>query len=153
MKKFKFQLETLLKVTRSKKEEAEIKFAEESRKLEEMRAQLSVYLLEMQQGQRDYEERASEGAKITVYTIMIYNDFINWKRMQIENQQKLILEQTAYRQKCLEELMKLMNKLKSIEQLREKRFRQYLSEAMAEEQNQLDEIGLQLTMRRMQAGG
>ena len=34
MKRFRFKLETLLKVTRSKKEEAEVRFAEASRKLE-----------------------------------------------------------------------------------------------------------------------
>jgi len=34
MKRFRFKLETLLKVTRSKKEEAEVQFAEASRRLE-----------------------------------------------------------------------------------------------------------------------
>ena len=34
MKRFRFKLETLLKVTRSKKDEAEVRFAEASRKLE-----------------------------------------------------------------------------------------------------------------------
>ena len=38
MKKFRFQLETLLKVTRMKKEKAEVAFAEAVRKLEEARA-------------------------------------------------------------------------------------------------------------------
>lgn len=152
MKKFKFQLETLLKVTKSKKEEAEIKFAEASRKVEELRAQLQVFLAEMQAGQREYEALTAEGAKVTIGTLMIYNDFINWKRQQIERQQQLILEARAFRQKCLDELLKLMNKLKSIEQLKEKRFRQYQAEALAEEQKMLDEIGLQLTMRNAKPG-
>ena len=34
MKKFKFQLDTLLKVTRMKRDEAEVKFAEAARLLE-----------------------------------------------------------------------------------------------------------------------
>ena len=38
MKKFRFQLETLLKVTRMKKEEAEVAFAKAVRALEEERA-------------------------------------------------------------------------------------------------------------------
>gem|GEM_PF-4755103 len=38
MKKFRFQLETLLKVTRMKKEEAEVAFAEAVRRLDEARA-------------------------------------------------------------------------------------------------------------------
>ena len=38
MKKFTFQLETLLKVTRMKKEEAEVAFAKAVRQLEDARA-------------------------------------------------------------------------------------------------------------------
>lgn len=153
MKKFKFQLETLLKVTRRKKEEAEIKFAEASRILEERREQLQIYLQEMQQGQRDYEALAKEGTRITVGTLMTYNSFLTWKREQIEMQQGLILEARTVKQKRLDELLGLMNKLKSIEQLKEKRFRQYQEEMLKEEQNILDEIGLQLTMRKIKEEG
>ena len=46
-----------------------------------------------------------------------------------------------------------MNKLKSIEQLKEKRFQQYQKEALDEEQKMLDEIGLQLTMRGKKVEG
>ena len=153
MKKFKFQLETLLKVTRRKKDEAEIKFAEASRVLEERRAQLQIYLQEMQQGQRDYEALAKEGARITVGTLMTYNSFLTWKREQIEMQQGLILEARKEKQIKLDELLKLMNKLKSIEQLKEKRWQQYQEEMLKEEQKMLDEIGLQLTMRRANGEG
>ena len=44
-------------------------------------------------------------------------------------------------------LLQLMNKLKSIEQLKAKRLQQYKDEALLEEQKLLDEIGLQLYMR------
>ena len=43
-----------------------------------------------------------------------------------------------------------MNKLKSIEQLREKRLQQYKDAVLFEEQKMLDEIGLQLYMRNSQ---
>ena len=54
MKKFKFQLETLLTVTRMNKEQAEVKLAEDTKDLEEKRAYLSQLLEEMAQGHRDY---------------------------------------------------------------------------------------------------
>ena len=101
MKKFKFQLETLLKVTRMKKEDAEVKFAEVSRRLEEQRARLTQLLEEMQRGQREYEELSGEGKTLTVGRIMTYNSFFNWKRMQIEEQQKLILKTREEKQKAL----------------------------------------------------
>ena len=47
----------------------------------------------------------------------------------------------------LKELQEVMSYLKSIEQLKEKRWQEYQAEAMHEEQKMLDEIGLQLAMR------
>ena len=55
MKKFKFQLETLLRVTRRKKDDAEREFAAASRRLEEAREGLQTLLAEMQKGQQDYD--------------------------------------------------------------------------------------------------
>ena len=147
MKKFKFQLETLLKVTRMKKEDAEVKFAEVSRRLEEQRARLTQLLEEMQRGQREYEELSGEGKTLTIGRIMTYNSFFNWKRMQIEEQQKLILKSREEKQKALKELMDVMSYLKSIEQLKEKRLQEYKDLMLFEEQKMLDEIGLQLYMR------
>ena len=149
MKKFRFQLDTLLKVTRMKKDEAEVKFAEVSRLLEQQRQQLAVLLEEMQQGQRDYEN-LTQAKHLTVGTLMTYNSFFGWKREQIEMQQEAILQSRSNRQKCLQELLKLMNKLKSIEQLREKRLQQYKDAVLFEEQKMLDEIGLQRYMRNSQ---
>ena len=148
MKKFKFQVETLLKVTRMKKEDAEVAFAEASRKVEEAREALDGLLKEMQQGQQEYEALSTEGTKVTVGRLMTFNSFFAWKREQIEMQQGILLQMRNERQKKLKELMDVMSYLKSIEQLKEKRLQEYREEAMQEEQKMLDEIGLQLTMRR-----
>ena len=148
MKKFKFQLETLLTVTRMNKEQAEVKLAEATKDLEEKRAYLSHLLEEMAQGHRDYERLTTEGT-ITVGTLMTYNSFFNWKRNQIENQQQLIMQAQDTRQKRMRELVAIMNKLKSIEQLKEKRLREYMAELLYEEQKMLDEIGGQLYFRQM----
>ena len=148
MKKFKFQLETLLKVTKRKKDDAEQKFAESSRKLEECRAKLQVLMRELAEGQAEFADKTAEGKTITVNVIMMYNRFFNWKRYQIEQQQDLILRATQDKQQKLKILMQLMTYLKSIEQLKEKRLREYNAEVLFEEQKMLDEIGLQLTMRQ-----
>ena len=147
MKRFRFQLETLLKVTRMKKEEAEVRFAETTRKLEAERQKLTQLLNEMQQAQQDYEEISREGRKITIGRLMAFNSFFAWKREQIEQQQQVILEVKKERQQRLRELMEVMSYLKSIEQLKEKRWQEYQAEALFEEQKTLDEIGLQLYMR------
>lgn len=148
MKKFKFQLETLLKVTKRKKDDAEMQFAEASRKLEECRAKLQVLLKEMAEGQQEFADMTGEGKTVTVGIIMMYNEFFNWKREQIERQQEVILKASQDKQKKLKILMQLMTYLKSIEQLKEKRLREYNAELLFEEQKMLDEIGLQLSMRK-----
>ncbi len=147
MKKFKFQLETLLKVTQRKKDDAELKFAEVSRRLEQEHDKLQVLLKEMKQGQIEYAELTGEGKTVTIGVIMTYNGFFNWKRQQIEDQQKVILKTTQEKQQKLKKLMELMTYLKSIEQLKEKRLREYNEELLFEEQKMLDEIGLQLYVR------
>ena len=148
MKKFKFQLETLLKVTRMKKEDAEVAFAEASRKLEEAREGMNTLLAEMQQGQHDYEALSKEGTRVTIGKLMAFNSFFAWKREQIEMQQNILLQLRGEKQKKLKALMDVMSYLKSIEQLKEKRLQEYQAEALAEEQKMIDEIGLQLTMRK-----
>ncbi len=148
MKKFKFQLETLLKVTRMKKEDAEVAFAEASRKLEEAREGMNTLLAEMQQGQHDYEALSKEGTRVTIGKLMAFNSFFAWKREQIEMQQNILLQLRGEKQKKLKALMDVMSYLKSIEQLKEKRLQEYQAEALAEEQKMLDEIGLQLMMRK-----
>ena len=129
MKKFRFKLEKYLDVTRRRKDEAERRFAEASRRLEEAREKLGQLLMEMAQGQKDYAALIGAGKRITVGTLMTYNSFFNWKRQQIE-------------------LMKIMSRLKSIEQLKEKRLQEYKDALRSEENKLLDEIGLQLYMRR-----
>ncbi len=148
MKKFRFKLETLLGVTRRKKEDAERLFAEATRKLEEERARLTDLLEEMQRVQAEYTEQTKEGKRISVGRLMTYTSYVNWKREQIEAQQQAIMQAQAERQKRLKELLELMSKLKSIEQLKEKRWQQYKEEVLFEESKQLDEIGLQLYMRK-----
>lgn len=148
MKKFKFQLETLLKVTKRKKDDAEMKFAEASRYLEECRAKLQELLRELKEIQEEFATLTSEGKTITIGRIMVYNQFFNWKRTQIEEQQQVILKATQDKQQKLKALMKIMTYLKSIEQLKEKRLNEYNAEVLFEEQKTLDEIGLQLSMRK-----
>ena len=148
MKKFKFQLETLLKVTKRKKDDAEMQFAEASRKLEECRAKLQILLRELAEGQKEFADMTGEGKTVTVGIIMMYNEFFNWKRKQIEEQQDIILKAAQDKQEKLKILMKLMTYLKSIEQLKEKRLNEYNAELLFEEQKMLDEIGLQLSMRK-----
>ena len=151
MKKFKFPLEALLKVTKMEKEKAEVELAKISKLLTEQQEYMEKLRQEMQQGQKDYE-RLTEGARITVGTLMTYNSFFAWKREQLQLQDEAILQSKAQKSKRLQQLLAIRNKLESIEQLREKRFNEFRQEQLFEEQKQLDEIGLQIYTRRVRRG-
>ena len=151
MKKFKFQLAALLKVTKMKKEQAEIAFAEAAQLLQEQQAVMVQLKQEMQQGLSDYD-RLTGGAKITVGTLMTYNSFFAWKREQIELQDMAILQSKATKSKRLKELMEITNKLKAIEQLRQKRWEEFKQVQLFEDQKELDEIGLQIYTRAARQG-
>ena len=58
------------------------------------------------------------------------------------------MKATQDKQQKLKLLMQLMTYLKSIEQLKDKRRREYNEQVLFEEQKMLDEIGLQLHMRQ-----
>lgn len=151
MKKFKFQLETLLKVTKMRKDQAEVSFAESAKLLEEQREQLILLNEEMKQGLIDYNN-LTDGKRINVGKLMTYNSFFAWKREQLSIQANAILQTQAEKKKRLKELTAIMNKLKSIEQIRQKRLEEFKKQALQEEQKFLDEVGLQLTIRAIKQG-
>ena len=109
---------------------------------------LQMLLQEMKKGQDEYAALVTgEGKTVTIGVIMTYNTFFGWKRQQIEHQQRAIIDCMNEKQKRLKVLMKLMTELKSIEQLKEKRLREYNKEVLREEQKMLDELGLQMVIR------
>ena len=59
------------------------------------------------------------------------------------------MKQKKKRQERLDEFQEALNKLKTIEQLKEKRLKEFKAEQLIEEQKELDEIGLQIHARAM----
>lgn len=146
MKKFKFQLAALLKVTKMNKDKSEIKLAQATQHLIDQKNNLINFEKEMQDGLQEYQAMTAR-AKINITMLTTYSSFFAWKRSQVEQQKQAIIKAEQERMQRLEELKSVMNKLKSIEQLREKRFDEFKQQALVEEQKQLDEIGLQIYTR------
>lgn len=147
MKKFKFRLEAVLKVAEIKKEQTEIAFAEATNALLAEQEKLKSYENELAQAMEDYYK--IENKKITIELLTSYNTYFFRLRMQIQSQQTVILEAEKKRQACLEEFRAALNRLKSIEKLKQRRFAEFQEQELAEEQKMLDEIGLQIYTRVM----
>lgn len=108
---------------------------------------LAALQKEMVKNLHEYEKTLAE-RKVNAGMLQIYGDFFAWKRRQINLQQTAVRNAAAKREECLANLLNAQKKVESLEQLRQKRFEEYRYEAFAEEQKQIDEIGLQMHMRR-----
>lgn len=145
MKKFKFSLAAVLKISKMEKEQAEIEFAKAAHQLIQQKEKLSAYHMEVERGMHDYYQLSKE--KITVDTLTSYSGYFETMRERIKKQQQVILNAEQFRTEKLDVLQVAMRKLKSIEQLREKKLEKFKAEQLAVEQKELDEIGLQIYMR------
>lgn len=145
MKKFRFRLATVLKVSQIKKEQAEIDFAEATNFLLQQMQSLVEYENELSQGMQNYYNM--ENQSVTIDKLTSYGSYFDRMRNQIQRQQQAIVDAEENKREKLEILQVAMSKLKTIEQLRDKRFEEYQKEQIFEEQKELDEIGLQIYTR------
>ena len=145
MGRFRFRLAAVLKVSRIKKDQAEVKFAAATQALALERRKLADLHESLAEGTRNYEKLTEK--KITVDMLVNYSSFFARLKSEIGAQEAAVEKALAYKNETLEILKVAMNKLKSIERLKERRFAEYLEEQLHEEQKQLDEIGLQLYVR------
>ncbi|MBP2629404.1 MAG: flagellar export protein FliJ [Firmicutes bacterium] len=145
MKKFRFRLATVLKVSQIKKEQAEINFAEATNFLLQQMQSLAECENELSQGMQNYYNM--ENQSVTIDKLTSYGTYFDRMRNQIQRQQQAIVDAEENKREKLEILQVAMSKLKTIEQLRDKRFEEYQKEQIFEEQKELDEIGLQIYTR------
>jgi len=145
LKKFRFRLATVLKVSQIKKEQAEINFAEATNFLLQQMQSLAECENELSQGMQNYYNM--ENQSVTIDKLTSYGTYFDRMRNQIQRQQQAIVDAEENKREKLEILQVAMSKLKTIEQLRDKRFEEYQKEQIFEEQKELDEIGLQIYTR------
>ena len=76
---------------------------------------------------------------------------MNFEKLQndIKNQQEQVRIAVEYKNCCLKKLEEEISKLKTIEQLKEKKIEEYKTDLLQTEQKELDEIGLQIFKRNV----
>ncbi|WP_196594651.1 flagellar export protein FliJ [Pectinatus sottacetonis] len=148
MKKFVFQLETFLKISKIEREKAEIAMAMAVKNFQKQNEIHLSLQKELANSLMEYEQILLKN-KVNVNLLQIYGDFFSWKRYQIDLQKTAIKKAEKQQKECLVNLLKHEKQVKSLEQIRQKRFDEYKYEMLAEEQKQIDEIGLQIHMRKI----
>ena len=149
MKKFKFQfqLATLLKVSEHKKDQAQIIFAEADTKLLVEEEKMEQVLAAYEQCLQDYYEVTKKS--IGIDELKTYAVYFEKLQNDIKNQQEQVRIAVEYKNCCLKKLEEEISKLKTIEQLKEKKIEEYKTDLLQTEQKELDEIGLQIFKRNV----
>lgn len=147
MKKFKFQLATLLKVSEHKKDQAQIIFAEADTKLLVEEEKMEQVLAAYEQCLQDYYEVTKKS--IGIDELKTYAVYFEKLQNDIKNQQEQVRIAVEYKNCCLKKLEEEISKLKTIEQLKEKKIEEYKTDLLQTEQKKLDEIGLQIFKRNV----
>jgi len=145
MRRFKFRLEVLLKFRKMQKEQAQIKLAEaadklcvEKKRLDELKGKLSNTVTYLRDSQSDL---------LSVDILKAYSYYFDKLNEDIKSRTESVKAAEKQCQECLEALQIAANNLNIIEKLRDKRIEQYKNELLREEQQCLDEIGMQIYAR------
>ncbi|MDR3592755.1 MAG: flagellar export protein FliJ [Negativicutes bacterium] len=146
MQTFHFRLDALLKFRRMQEEEAQIKLAQstaaflrEKERLDSFQQNLSLHLDTIRNQQKQ---------PVTVATLKMLHDYHDKIKKDIVGQQLLVTEAATRRREDLAVLEQAIKAHKLVKKLREKRFLQYQTEMLHEEQKSLDELGLQVFARQ-----
>ncbi|WP_425060858.1 hypothetical protein SCACP_16120 [Sporomusa carbonis] len=146
MKKFRFRLEALLKFRKTQEEQAQIKLAEATSRLQgeqELLGELQNKLV----ANFALLSRRQQAGSSTIEALKTCSYYIDKIKRDITIQEEQVAKATAYRQECLEELTTAAKQRKLVASLRDKRLDQYYSELLQEEQKILDELGTQVFIR------
>lgn len=147
MKKFRFRLDTLLKVRQRQKEQAELEYAAAANRLISAESLLEQIKQQLSDSMASFQ--ISRDKLISIELLKTYHSYFDKIRKDIVEQKEQVRQKKLERQEKLTLLHAAMNKLKIIENLRTKRFEEFRTELLREEQQQLDELGMQLYVRQV----
>lgn len=147
MKKFRFRLDTLLKVRQMQKEQAELEYAAAANRLISAESLLEQTKQQLSDSVASFQ--ISRDKLISIELLKTYHSYFDKIRKDIVEQKEQVRQKNLERQEKLTLLNAAMNRLKIIENLRTKRFEEFRTELLREEQQQLDELGMQLYVRQV----
>lgn len=141
MQRFSFKLQRLLDFRQIQEDQAQAEFAKATRALvlEKERLQRLRDILEgAMQSLREEQEKATSLA-----ILKMFQEYIDRTREEIQRQVLRVAAAGEYRNKCLRAYEEATRRRKVVENLRERRWQQYLELNLAEEQKFLDELATQ----------
>ncbi|HWR05346.1 flagellar export protein FliJ [Sporomusa sp.] len=151
MKKFRFRLDTLLKFRKMQEEQAQIKLAEATTRLNKEHEQLGIFQNQLASNLTLLSQKQSSGSS-TIETLKTFSYYIDKIKRLISEQKIQVAKAAGYQQECLTELEGAIQQRKLVSNLQKKCLDQYNEELLQEEQKILDELGTQAFVRSKERG-
>lgn len=147
MQRFRFSLETLLKVRRMDEEQAQLHLSH-SLKLLNIAIQRLEVIVQLATITRDEWQQAL-GEKRLIDDFIRYSSYLHKLTIQQEKQHLEVQKAAQFKKECLLAYYETLKKRKIVERLKEKKRQQHYHELLTEEQKFLDELGTQRYHREM----
>ena len=138
MKKFVFTLQAVYDITISAEKQQKMLLEQINIKLRELESELA----KQQQAFGDCKSQEQSEIKrgVSANRLAHYSKVQEVLRAYIGDVKKLIIVTDREKQKCLNELVQIKKKIKTLEKLREKQYREYLAEMKKQEEKQTEDF-------------
>lgn len=140
MRKFHFKLETVLKVRKSKEEDALRNLALTQQHLQTRISEKLKLTLDLKNALERREKLGNEPVVNSVF--IIENDFISGTKQRIIQAEQAIWRANKFVEKAMRQYLHCRRQSKTIETLKEKAYQEYKDAANKYEQKQLDNLYL-----------
>lgn len=138
MAKFKFRLQPLLNIKTQLEDSAKNELGKAVQRLEEEKEKARSLVENREKYISEFQEKTS--SYIRIDELKGYTLYISKLAQNIEMQNKNIKEASDNVDKYREDLIKIVKERKILEKLKEKKYKEYLSELGKDEQKRMDEI-------------
>jgi len=137
MARFKFRLQSVLKLKTQMEENKKNELGKAIQKLEEEKKKLRILESQMDKLVKEFNESAK---KTTVTKLIEYNGFLSVLNKRIKAQKENVNYSAQIVDKIREELLEAVKERKILEKLREKKLQEFFIETKKNEQKINDEI-------------
>ena len=142
---FVFAWKPFLNFGKIQKEQAQIRYMQAVNQVRTEKEKLVALKEQFLQSMNLFQE--SQKGLVPVERFKMFQHYFDKMKEDIRIQQNAVQEAAQRQKECLRALEEALKNVSVVEKFRERRLQQYQLEVLAEEQKQLDEIGLQIYSR------
>lgn len=138
MKKFVFSLQRLYDVKKLSEDQLLIEQEQINKKLNELQGQKDQMILRFKEEKESYEEDCRRG--IHASGMQSYGEYFDFLMKAVKKQDVLIAACLQEKEKCTQQLLKLMNEIKVLDKIKEEQFSEYNKELQKNDDKMIEDF-------------